>query len=517
MKTNKKPKIRAAKSSAAPTKSTKELFKSRESQELILGFSGAVGCGIGQVTQATKRYLEEIGYKVEIVKLSDIIIDINHKQKKPIDVMRPVDRYINLQTAGNQLRDKHDNDILAELATSEIASKRASTIPAEEDIDAYVPLKTAYLIDQLKHPAEVEFMWSVYGHLFTMIGVFASYNLRKKHLIKNKISKTDAEIIMDRDRKEAEDHGQQLDKTLLMADFFVRNNSNINHIEKQLKRLINLTHGENGTTPTQHEYAMYVAHSAGLKSACLSKQVGASITDKKGNIISTGFNDVPRAGGGLYNESDGANDHRCVHINNRQCSNDLYKTDLRNKIKDVLISKGGVDENLALELVELIRKDSRLKGLIEFSRSVHAEMDALTAVARTGGSAVKGGYLYTTTFPCHNCARHIIASGIKKVFYIEPYEKSLAVDLHSDSIDTDSEGEKKSTQVQIIHFEGVAPRRYLHYFTPQGERKDKTGTALVIPIRESPKKVFEYIDSYRDLEKKVVTQLIDAGLLEKPK
>ncbi|MDN3612645.1 hypothetical protein QWZ16_23945 [Vibrio ostreicida] len=26
-------------------------------------------------------------------------------------------------------------------------------------------------------------------------------------------------------------------------------------------------------------------------------------------------------------------------------------------------------------------------------------------------------------FPCHNCAKHIVASGIKRVVYVEPYPK----------------------------------------------------------------------------------------------
>ena len=32
--------------------------------------------------------------------------------------------------------------------------------------------------------------------------------------------------------------------------------------------------------------------------------------------------------------------------------------------------------------------------------------------------------MYMTTFPCHNCAKHIIASGIINVYYIEPYAES---------------------------------------------------------------------------------------------
>lgn len=56
---------------------------------------------------------------------------------------------------------------------------------------------------------------------------------------------------------------------------------------------------------------------------------------------------------------------------------------------------------------------------------MHAEMFAITDAARRGLS-VRDATLYCTTFPCHMCARHIIASGIRKVVYIEPYPKSMA-------------------------------------------------------------------------------------------
>ena len=42
--------------------------------------------------------------------------------------------------------------------------------------------------------------------------------------------------------------------------------------------------------------------------------------------------------------------------------------------------------------------------------------------------------LYTTTFPCHNCAKHIIAAGIARVVYVEPYPKSKAMEFHGDAL-----------------------------------------------------------------------------------
>ena len=88
-------------------------------------------------------------------------------------------------------------------------------------------------------------------------------------------------------------------------------------------------------------------------------------------------------------------------------------------------------------------------------------MEALFACARAGISP-RGGTLYTTTFPCHNCTKHIVASGIKRVVYVEPYPKSLAGELHSDSIAFESEGVGKVTYQAFV---GVGPRRYFDLFS----------------------------------------------------
>lgn len=106
--------------------------------------------------------------------------------------------------------------------------------------------------------------------------------------------------------------------------------------------------------------------------------------------------------------------------------------------------------------------------ITEYGRAVHAEMDALLTCARSGVSP-SGAILYTTTFPCHNCTRHIIAAGIERVIYIEPYAKSRAEELHEDAIVVEEKALKPSRRstwkVPFTHFVGVGPRRYFDLFS----------------------------------------------------
>lgn len=105
--------------------------------------------------------------------------------------------------------------------------------------------------------------------------------------------------------------------------------------------------------------------------------------------------------------------------------------------------------------------------ITEYGRAVHAEMDALLTSARSGVSP-RGSLLYVTTFPCHNCTRHIVASGIERVYYIEPYGKSRAEELHEDEIIVEEKLERKRgrhRRIPFTHFVGVGPRRYFDLFS----------------------------------------------------
>jgi dCMP deaminase len=54
------------------------------------------------------------------------------------------------------------------------------------------------------------------------------------------------------------------------------------------------------------------------------------------------------------------------------------------------------------------------------SLALHAEENAILYAARNG-ARLEGGTLYTTLSPCIACARLILSSGIKEVFYKDSY------------------------------------------------------------------------------------------------
>ena len=112
-------------------------------------------------------------------------------------------------------------------------------------------------------------------------------------------------------------------------------------------------------------------------------------------------------------------------------------------------------------------KESKVMDLLEFGRDIHAEMSAISDAARKG-LPIAGAILYTTTFPCHMCAKHIVAAGIVKVVYLEPYPKSYARELHEDSIRVEGDGPTQA--VDFAPFIGISPYRYRDLFE-RGKRK----------------------------------------------
>lgn len=57
---------------------------------------------------------------------------------------------------------------------------------------------------------------------------------------------------------------------------------------------------------------------------------------------------------------------------------------------------------------------------LERCRSIHAEAMGICLAAKKGIS-LKGATVYITCLPCINCAKLMLASGIKKVYYLDIY------------------------------------------------------------------------------------------------
>jgi deoxycytidylate deaminase len=442
-----------------------------EDAELVFGLVYAVGTHIEPVVDALKDYIRRFGYIPQEIRISKYITD--HLNIK-VDDKSEADRVESLIKGGNQIcLETKRKDFLALAAAAKIAESREQ----ENDGSPKPRPRTAYIIRSLKRPKEAATLRNIYHPGFYLISVFASREDRIKYLVDRKgMLNERAKRIIEIDEREEHEYGQQTRDTFHRADVFVQEPT-------ELKRFLDLLFGEPFTTPTRDEYAMFMAASASLRSAQFGRQVGAAITTQGGDVISLGCNEVPKAGGGLYWSDDNVRcrDHeRTPPVD----SNDEAKREIEEEVLssftgavETALNKaiGAVGENLnTSKLKEVFNQELKLKpgtlrstklfDITEYGRAVHAEMDALLNCSRAGISPV-GGTLFTTAFPCHNCTRHAIAAGIKRVVYIEPYPKSRAMQLHGDAIRLGKNQRDGEKEIPFVPFVGIGPRRFFDLFS----------------------------------------------------
>jgi cytidine deaminase len=218
-----------------------------------------------------------------------------------------------------------------------------------------------------------------------------------------------------------------------------------------------------------------------------------------------GCNEVPKAGGGTYWEGD-PGDARDFQLGND--ANDAQKfevlVDLVERLRDekmltARLNRRGDAREIARTMMDRpsVAK-AKLMDLIEFGRIVHAEASALADASRKG-LPVRDATLYCTTFPCHLCATNIVASGVRRVVYIEPYPKSYASVLHKDAISLDG----STGKVTFEPFVGVSPFRYRDLFERK-KRKSKAGKALEWNTADRRPLIEVYEASYTIAEARVV-------------
>lgn len=448
--------------------------------EIIIGLVGAVGTRLQEVTKILEKRLIVSGYSVYNVSISTDIIP-KCVAGKDLKYNNEYERISLLMDAGNEARKKSkDDSILALGAASWIATMREKV--NEEDGVEEQERRKAFIVSSLKHPAEAARFREIYPRGFYLIGVYADEEERFKYLTDDdRIKEKKARELMLRDKDEQLSHGQHVANTFHMSDVFVRVEREDVKLKSSLWRFLEIIFAHPNRTPTFDEYAMFLAFSASLRSADLSRQVGAVIT-KNNEIIATGANDCPKYGGGLYWPEYDTNVGKIV---DQQKGRDYMRGEDSNVIEQMKIiddisekaSNKGLDEVALREILE----GSQIRDITEFGRVVHAEMEALICCSRNNISA-RNATMYCTTFPCHHCAKHIIAAGIKRVVYVEPYAKSKAGELHDDSIFLGFGEEDK--YVYFEPFVGIGPRRFFDLFSVRLgsgfkiDRKDKKGKTI---------------------------------------
>ena len=193
------------------------------------------------------------------------------------------------------------------------------------------------------------------------------------------------------------------------------------YLTEQLVKYVMLIKHPGLITPTHIERCMQIAYNAKLNSGCLSRQVGAAITDENFSVKAVGWNEVP----------EGQVPCSLRYIEDL-CENKDYDTFSAFEVEDEefnaeisKVYKKSKSVNLNGRCYQYCFKDiyteiTNQKNQVH-TRALHAEENAFLQLAKYGGIGIKGGNLFTTASPCELCSKKAYQLGIRNIYYIDPY------------------------------------------------------------------------------------------------
>lgn len=428
-----------------------------EGPDLIFAVVRPAGTPDGEFFDKLAGELVGYGYHTERIKLSAILSDSATENGRPAPSDPEDERVGALMDEGDLVCAQAEQAAaVAILGLSEIQSFRLE--------NASHP-RVAYVIDSLKRPAETTFLRQIYGNHLVVIGLQASAENRRTNLLgKIKPQRPSMPVhelerliqdLLDRDLEEpADDFGQNTLKTFPLADVFIDVEKDL---ASQVTHLVDLLFGNpNYVGPGDDELGMELAFVSGTRSTQLGLKVGAALM-LDGRVVGLGMNEHPKP--------TGAPDY------------DSSAVDIKELLVDTLVELGdalGPDaqrrmaegrDAYATELLNTKLKDAKIRDLTEFQPTVHAEMSALLDAVGHGRD-LTGSTMYVTTYPCHGCAKHLIALDMR-IVYLEPYPKSRAASMYGPSV-----------EATFRPFTGVAPRRFQQLYDVTSDRKAPDGSRL---------------------------------------
>jgi deoxycytidylate deaminase/dephospho-CoA kinase len=292
---------------------------------------------------------------------------------------------------------------------------------------------TLIVIDTIRSPLEAIFFQDRYA-TFNLVAVSAPDDQRKQRLFKQGYATKDVELL-DSEEYKARDWNdaaafsvQDIQACLQRADIYVSNPDEANKVSEfktladQIIRFVSLMKHPGLVTPTSIERCMQLAYTAKLNSGCISRQVGAAVTDENFSVQAIGWNDVPKGQTpcSLRNRTDLLEGFDQNAYSEYERTDEKFINQIRiNNKKYIPIKATGRNISYCFksEYNALTNKPNQVH-----TRSLHAEENAFLQISKHGGGrGVEGGILFTTASPCELCAKKAYQLGIKNIYYIDPY------------------------------------------------------------------------------------------------
>lgn len=291
---------------------------------------------------------------------------------------------------------------------------------------------------------------------------------------------------------------QDVDGCIQSADILINNGGTKEDLGLTIMRYVSLMQHPGLVPPTIDERCMQVAQSAKINSGCISRQVGAVVSDVKGNILSVGWNDAATTEG-----------NECISCIRRSFTKlvsqedemaysyyELNQPQFREKLIDIMKRMCSINEDKIEEeeLITKFRKEAEpiaqgvplafcFKDIYSsmtndhnqvHTRAQHGEENALETCDK---SKCSGGTLYTTSSSCELCAKKALSYNIRRIVYIEPYSGITNEHVLGHAVENgvkirrDKVVRRESMSVEL--FTGATQSAYMRLYSPIFPLKDE--------------------------------------------
>jgi len=255
----------------------------------------------------------------------------------------------------------------------------------------------------------------------------------------NKLTQEEIKNILTHEDKELELESledfvsQNIRACIVDSDIFIKNNGKNIHDEflklemyGNLIKYVSLIQHPGLITPSHDELMMQIAFTSKLMSGCISRQVGACVTNQYGSVKSIGWNDVAEGQTSCILRS-------ASEVLKNSNSNAYSAFEKTSKFKEKCLKKEYTEDNVSLLKEKGLNDSYCFKSIYTkceekqtynqvHTRALHAEENAFLQLAKYGsGESIIDGTLYSTASPCELCSKKAYQLGIKRIVYIDPY------------------------------------------------------------------------------------------------
>lgn len=374
----------------------------------------------------------------DFIRILTLIRKFTRDFKKELDELSHGLYVSTYQASGNSIR--RTGSVKESYENSEFDPKCVFNLP--ETINRIIKIirqvtkdKAYIVIDAIRNPYEAKFFKDRYA-AFHLVSINAPDEHRSKYM--QKLHKFSSEQIDDIEKIESgktkgkfvEFTTQNVKKCIEISDIHIFNPKNEfdnnNILKAQIVWYVALMQHPGLITPASMERVMQVAYTMKMNSGCISRQVGAVVTDTNNSIKSVGWNDVAkgqvpcsmRSLDGLIEEFDP------VTYSNYERNNQSFRVKANEqliKIKEINSKNAIFDGHNLSYCFKDIHNSLDNKGNQVHTRALHAEENAFLQLTKYGSSGIEGGKLYTTASPCELCAKKAYQLGMSEIIFIDPY------------------------------------------------------------------------------------------------